>query len=803
MKLLEGKYGYFADNGKEYVITDWRTPRPWINVISNGLWGLTLSQAGGGYSWLSHAMLNRITRWNQDMTCDNAGKFLFLRDNDSSMTWSLTPAPMKPSFDQFTTVHGMGYTRFIAEKMGITTELTVFVPRDLSCEIWKLKVTNQSRIKRNLSLFSYLELLMGVFPDWHREFHNTFIRTRYDKSLNAIIADKTLWAASFQGDSGWNKPWPYDLFFMSDIEPDSYECDRNRFIGQYNSIADASAFKADKLSNRTGTGFDPIIGYHFDLTLHSDEVKEFTFCLGADLTINHEQLVKETIHTNSRNVHNNPESISSIRKMSWNSDELLNEVKLFWSDLCDKVKVDTPDQAINIMVNYWLKYQTVSCRLLGRSAYYQCGGAFGFRDQLQDSLIYLTLDPSGTEKQILHHAEHQKSDGSVHHWWHPVSEEGLFTNMSDDLLWLPYAVFKYLNETDDYEILQLEVPFYDTKADSTILNHCEKAVELALSRRSPRGLSLIGEGDWNDGMNGVGVKWKGESIWLSQFLYGILIDFVKVSQKCSMMANSSIRKKFESKANEYQTLADELKNAILKSGRAKDWFARATTDRNEVMGSENCKQGKIFLNPQTWAIITGLVDKEEGRKLLSHVEKHLYKDYGVLLFTPAYTVPDREIGYLTRYAPGVRENGGVYTHAATWAIIAQALADDSAKAYETFKILCPAYLSNSDPDKYSGEPYVMPGNIEGPESLHEGRGAWTWYTGSAAWYYRAILDYVLGVRVEDGKIVVKPRIPDNWQGFTAERTFRGKKVKISVGPKVEGISESISEGRVITIEYQT
>jgi len=765
MPLLQGKYGYFSDDQMSYVITDWRTPKPWINVISNGRWGLTLSQTGGGYSWLTHAMLNRITRWNQDIIQDDYGKYVFLRDNDSKRKWSLTPQPLQPEYESFCCTHGLGYTRFETAYQGIKTTQCVFVPRELDCELWRITIENATDKPRNLTLTTYLELLLGVFPDWHREFNKTFIRTSYDAGSNAIVAENTLWTAPLPGNAGWNKSWDYKAFFFSDQRPDSYECDRERFMGQYNGFQNAKAFSGDKLSNRTGTGFDPIISYQYEIKLAPGESRTLVFGLGA--------LKKDAMENGFKDM---------LNQAVKNSEGLLQQVKDYWKNVCERLIVNTPDPALNVMINYWLKYQAISCRLQGRSAYYQCGGAFGFRDQLQDSQIFLTLDPEKTRAQILMHAGHQQKDGTVQHWWHPISEEGRLTEISDDLLWLPFLAFKYVNETQKFDIFDETVPYLDG-GSGTVFEHCKSAIDKVLQRRSERGLALIGEGDWNDGMNGVGPAWKGESIWLSHFLYGIIVDFTFI---CKTAGRS------ESDIKHYAHEAERLKTAIWEHAFVGDWFMIATTDSGERLGCADAAEGKIHLNAQTWAVISGLADNAQSQKLMDQVEKHLYKDYGVLLFTPAYKTVRKEIGYLTRYAPAVRENGGVYSHAAEWVLIAQAMAGRKTKVYDAFVRLCPPLLSNADADRYKGEPYVTAGNVEGPESLHEGQGAWTWYSGSAAWLYSATIEYLLGVRVENGELVVKPNLPDGWPGFTMTRVFRGKKYKITVS------RENLSKDQYLT-----
>ena len=753
MKILQGKYGYFSDNGASYCIEDWKTPRPWINVISNGKWGMTISQAGGGYSWLNHSMLNRVTRWNQDILKDQDGKYLILRDEESNSAWSIAPQPLKPNYQSYLCKHGLGFTTFSTRYADIETEWTLFVPQNHSCETWQVRVINHSNKQRKLTLIPYFELVLGVFPDWHREFHQLFLRTRYDATKRSLIADNTLWSAPLPGEHGWNKDWPFRFFFLSSDSPESFTCDKEEFFGRLGDWRDAVAvFSGKKFSNKTGTGFEQIVSQRHSIVLNPGERKDLNFVMGI---LERDRF--ETDFPSYQNLLNSPETA-------------LDEVKSYWHELCSRLTVDTPDEALNVMVNYWLKYQAISCRLLGRTAYYQCGGAFGFRDQLQDSQIWLTLDPERTRRQIITHASHQQSDGTVQHWWHPISEEGLLTDISDDLLWLAFVTLNYLEETGDNSILEEVVPFLDG-GSGTIFDHCQRAIDKVLERLSPRGITLMGEGDWNDGMNGVGKDWKGESVWLSHFFIGILQGFSLLCGRMKSKGEEEIR---------YRKAAGDLREAVLKFALKGKWFIRATTDSGAILGSEECLEGKIFLNAQTWAVINGVVDGDQADDLMDNVEKHLYKDYGVLLFTPAFSVVNKEIGYLTRYSPGVRENGGVYTHAAIWAMWAQDKAGRTAKVFETFKRLCPPLLSNANPDRYMGEPYVTPGNIEGPGSQNEGRGAWTWYSGSAAWLYKSIIDNLLGVKPENEKLTIRPNLPSHWNGFTMKRSFRGEKYRIEV-----------------------
>ncbi|MDD5091988.1 MAG: glycosyl transferase family 36, partial [Candidatus Wallbacteria bacterium] len=375
MAVLQGKYGHFSDDGKSYVISDWKTPKPWANVISNGRWGLTIAQTGSGYSWLDHAMLNRITRWDQDLISDASGKYLFLRDENTGKFWSLTPMPLKPEFDEFSCTHGLGYTDFKGLYAKIRSSLRIFVPRGLNCEMWVLKIRNEGNTSRKLSSFTYFNPVLDVFPDWHREFHKTFVTSEYDEQHHALLFGKTLWTAPLKHDGSWNKDWPYRMFFMSDLPPADFECNRERFLGQYNTITEAAALSGAPLTGTTGTGFEQCATLHHEMELAPGQEITLVYCLGAEEKTNDASMLERY----SRAVSDH--------------ERLFRESCAFWTEFCDRLTVDTPDPAVNVLANFWLKYQAYSCRIMGRSAYYQCGGAYGFRDQLQDSLLFLSLEP--------------------------------------------------------------------------------------------------------------------------------------------------------------------------------------------------------------------------------------------------------------------------------------------------------------------------------------------------------------------------------------------------------------------------
>lgn len=750
-KKFRNAYGYFSEDGREYVITTPITPRPWGNVISNGDYGLMVSQNGSGYSWRGNAGQNRITRSFQDLIKDNWGKYFYVRDLKRNVYWSAAYKPVMRPYTSFSVVHGIGYSKFNQRIEEIDSELTVFVSAQDPVELFQLKLTNQSHEARELDVTSYAEWLLGFAPDEHREFHKLFIETSADAPRNTVYARKCLWG--FPDDKGRhnNVAWPYTAF-MSVSEPlHSFDCDKESFIGLYNNDDKPQAMRDSRLAGRTGRFTDAIAALQVQVNLQPYESKTIVFTLGAA-----EDGREDAAEWIGR--------YTSIEK----SERALQEVKDFWSRFIDSEKVETPDEAFNFMTNYWLKYQSISCRLWGKSAFYQVSAGYGFRDQLQDSQIFLVSEPEYTKKQLLLHAAQQFIEGDVLHWWFTIRGGGPRTNCSDDLLWLPFILDAYLRETNDFTVLDEMVPYLNGPAES-LYDHCKRAIERSFSRFSPRGVPLMGDHDWNDGLSAVGTSLKGESFWVAEFLYMILGSFGPVAR----------RRGDERFAQKCDTVRQSVKDALNRHGWDGEWYLQATTDDGLLLGSKGNEEGKIFLMPNIWAVISGAANAERATVAMESVTRYLLKDYGALLNDPAFTRPRPDVGYVTRYAPGLRENGGVYTHAATWAVWAYALVDQPELAYEAYRRICPPNRS-ADIETYKAEPYVTPGNIDGPLSEFYGRGGWTWYTGSSQWLHRVATHWILGVRPQADGLWIEPSIPAHWSGYKVTRKFRNALYKIEV-----------------------
>lgn len=777
-KKFKNEFGYFTPDGSEYVITNPKTPRPWVNVNANEQYGFVVSQTGGGFSWYGNSQLSRLNIWHQDLVRDDYGKYIYVRDQKNGKIWSTTWKPTCVKARKYEVRYGLGYSIFSTLYNEIETEQCMFVPLDDSCEIWKIKIKNLSKKKRTLSFFSYAEMCLGNGTDTHREFQKTFIETEILKKKNTIVGYKR--PALVPGFiSTGAKDAPLSAFLsVLNKKATAFDGDTETFLGMYGSLSKPKAVAEGKLKPKRmlEKWGDPCFASQVDITLRAGESDEIIFIFGRVPKVS------------------DASKVIAKYKKAGAVEKALVKVKKFWERLSEASWIETPDEAMNFLTNKWYRYQALSARMWAKTAYYQCSGGIGFRDQLQDSNCLLEAAPQLTRKQILMHAEQQFSDGTVYHWWHPGTGIGAHTEMTDDLLWMAFLSLNYYDETGDFSLFREKRAFVNTnpkrKAQmGTIYDHCCRAIDKVLSRWSKRGLPLIGEGDWNDGMSHVGLKWKGESIWLGHFLYGILNRFAVICEK----------QKDTTRAKRYRTRAKKLKQAINKHGWDGAWYIRATRDNGIPLGSKSQRRGKIFLNAQSWAIINDTATEKRARIAMKSAYKYLFQKYGPLLFTPGYDTLDTTIGYLSRYAPSVRENGGVYTHAASWGVQAAAKLGDGDIAYEAYCNMCPVYRAMK-PALYLAEPYVTPGNVDGPDSEKFGRGGWTWYSGSGSWMQKVAYNWICGIRAEAEGLVIDPCIPKKWKGFKAKRTYRGSVyyIKVKNPERVNrGIKKMTVNGREI------
>ncbi len=754
-KQFENKYGYLSKDGNEFIITNPDTPRPWTNIISNGDYGIAVSQAGGGFSWRTHVSLNRLTRWNQDLIRDDWGKWLYLHDLDSGKLRSLAFQPIQAEYDVYEARHGLGYSAFIQEFEEMRSEWTLLAAKEDPVEIWMVTLKNKGREKRRLQLASYLEWNLGAAPDNHREFHKLFIDTEFDTKLNALSAAKFIWEVPT--DRGhWNTNWPYTGFHSVSENVSGWDTSKDDLIGRHGGFHNPKGIKKGQFTQKSGRFQDAAASLAVDILLNPGEEKSLVFLLG--------QVDKQEGQSRSEQIKPYIEKYGSLAA----AQTELQKVKSFWEELTGRVQVQTPDAAFNTLVNIWLKYQTISAHLWARSGYFQQSGAYGFRDQLQSSQIWLPLEPDKMLEHLKLNARHQFQDGTVLHWWHPLTEEGLQTNMTDDLLWLPYLTTRYLREAADDSALDEQLPFYDG-GQGSLREHCLKAIDKVLQRVSKRDMPYIGAGDWCDGFSAVGLDWKGESIWLGMFLYRILLDWVPL-----------LKQDQPEKAAVYADWAQRLKKAVNSAGWNGQWYLGATKDDGSPIGDPSQSECKMYLNSQTWAVISGIADDERKNQVADAILNFLEGDNGFQLFHPAFHKPDRYIGYITRYAPGLRENGGVYTHASTWGVWAMSELGRADDAFRTFQKLNPFLQSAKDADRYQAEPYVLPGNIDGKDSGYYGRAGWAWYTGSAGWLFIIALENILGIQPTREGLKINPCIPAEWPEVRVQRRFRGALYDITI-----------------------
>jgi cellobiose phosphorylase len=742
--------GGFSADGTEYVIsTDARrrTPAPWVNVLANPRFGTLVSESGGGYTWSENAHEFRLTPWSNDPVSDASGEACYLRDEETGHVWSAAPLPARGR-GPYITRHGFGYTVFEHSERGIATELWVYVAREAPVKFSLLKLRNTSGRPRRISVTGYVEWVLGET----RSRSAMHVLTEKDGKTGALFACN-----------------PYGIefgdrvaFFDVDDTTRTLTCDRTEFIGRNGSLAAPAALGRVRLSGRIGAALDPCAALQVMLALDPDAEREVTFRLGA--------------------ARDGDEARALVARFRGTTAgrAALDDARDHWRQMLGTVRVETPDAAIDVMCNGWLLYQVLAARLWGRSGFYQSGGAFGFRDQLQDVLALLHAAPRLAREQILLCASRQFVEGDVQHWWHPPAGRGVRTLCSDDYLWLPFVTARYVLTTGDTAVLDELVPFlegrplnpgedsyYDLPTRSgevtTLYEHGMRAILHAL-RFGAHGLPLMGSGDWNDGMNLVGIAGKGESVWLAFFLCAVLSQFAAVARLRDDTA-------FAQKCDDDRA---ELMANIEKNGWDGEWYRRAYFDDGTPLGSAAGTECQIDSIAQSWSVLSGVADPARSRAAMDAVDRHLVRrDVALIeLLTPPFDRSPHHPGYICGYVPGVRENGGQYTHGAIWAVMAFAALGDAQRAWELVTMINPVNHANT-PEKialYRVEPYVIAADIYALPP-HTGRGGWTWYTGSAGWMYQLIVDSLLGIERTADKLRISPRLPRHWKGFKLRYHF--------------------------------
>ena len=747
--LLFNGIGGFSADGKEYVIitgAEHRTPAPWINVLANPSFGSIISESGQSYTWAENAHEFRLTPWENDPVSDKGGEVFYIRNEHTGHFWSPTALPAT-GISNYITRHGFGYSIFEHSEGGIFSSMQVFVDVADPVKFFVLKLRNQSGEKASLSVTCYMEWVLGDM----RSKTGMHIVTEVNTETGALIARNS-----------YNKEFDKRIcFFDTDDPGKNFTCDRAAFIGRNGTLAKPLAMKHKTLSGSAGAGIDPCAALQVSITLHPGEEQELIFRLGVGSSMD--------------------DAIALVRRCKGQDAAIkaLQLVKDYWHHTLTAVQINTPSQPLNILANGWLIYQTIVCRLWARSGYYQSGGAFGFRDQLQDVLAVLHARPGLARDQLLLCASRQFTDGDVQHWWHPPLGRGVRTQCSDDMLWLPYVAAKYLLHTGDKEILNEQVAFidgrelnageesyYDLPLQSatsvSLYEHCKAAIKHCM-RYGDHGLPFIGSGDWNDGMDLVGRHGKGESVWLAFFLYQVLSRFAEIA----LMQGDET---FVATCKEH---AATLSANIEKNAWDGNWYRRAYFDDGTPLGSSANDECSIDSISQSWAVLSGAVDSGRARIALTEADKRLVRPESMLiqLLDPPFDKSALDPGYIKGYVPGIRENGGQYTHAAVWMIMAHARLGNAQRAWELMDMINP--LNHADTaarmQVYKVEPYVVAADVYSIKQ-NSGRGGWTWYTGSAGWMYQLITESLLGIRREGDLLAFTPCIPPQWPSCTV--TYR-------------------------------
>ncbi|HTE13758.1 MAG TPA: cyclic beta 1-2 glucan synthetase, partial [Burkholderiales bacterium] len=740
--LFHNGLGGFSPDGREYVITTsvgHITPAPWVNVLANSRFGSVISESGMAYTWSENAHEFRLTPWSNDAVSDASGEAFYVRDEETGHFWSPTPLPCR-GVTPYVTRHGFGYSIFEHAEGGISSELTIYVDLDVAVKFSALKLRNDSGRARRLSATGYVEWVLGDLRP---------------KAAMHVISEIDSISGALYARNAYNTDFIDRIaFFDVDDETRTFSGDRGEFIGRNGTLKNPAAMTQSQLANKVGAALDPCAALQIKFELADGEEREIIFRLGAGPSLD--------------------ESLKLLRRCRGHAvaRDALENVRQYWRRTLGAIQVETPDQSLNVLTNGWLLYQTLACRVWARSGYYQSGGAFGFRDQLQDVMALIYAEPALVREHLLRCAAHQFREGDVQHWWHPPSDRGVRTRCSDDYLWLPMAMCRYVLITGDAAVLDEAIPFLDGRpvnadedsyydlpgrADesASLYQHGVRAILRGLNF-GERGLPLMGTGDWNDGMNMVGATGKGESVWLGFFLYEVLIRFSEIA----LVRNDP------SFAERCRTEAAQLQQNIERDGWDGEWYRRAYFDDGTPLGSASNAECQIDAIAQSWAVLSGAGDATRSRVAMDALDSRLVRrDHALIqLLDPPFDKSTLNPGYIKGYVPGVRENGGQYTHAAIWTVMAFAALGDPRRAWELFDLINPLNHASSEAAiaTYKVEPYVVAADVYAV-APHTGRGGWTWYTGSAGWTYRLILESLLGLRLEVDKLRFDPCLPADWK----------------------------------------
>jgi cyclic beta-1,2-glucan synthetase len=775
--------GGFTPDGREYAIylpPGSKTPAPWINVMAHATFGTMVTDSGLGCTWYGNSQSNRLTPWHNDAASDPQSEVVYLRDEDSGAIWTPTPLPVREN-DAYRTRHGQGATVFEHNSHAIGQELTVFVPigedgRGDPVKVMRLRLRNDSSRPRRITVYLFAEWVLGT----NREDHAPHIHTSYDRESGAVLAGQF-----------WNGNYTDRIAFAAASPRAGWHSgDRTTFLGRNGSPAVPAALGRIRLDNRTGAGLDPAAALQVPINLPRGAQAEVCFLLGQEESV---------------------EAARALIRRYPSGDQVqsrLDETRRWWDSKLGTLEVHTPLLSVDFLLNRWLLYQSLSCRFWGRAALYQSSGAFGFRDQLQDSMALVYAAPQIAQDHILAAAARQFAKGDVQHWWHAETGMGVRTRCSDDLLWLPYVTARYVEVTGDASILDQEIPFLEgeelkndeqeklfvpaiSQETAPLWEHCRRALERVCERTGAHGLPLMGSGDWNDGMNRVGPEGRGESVWLGWFLCAALENFAQM-----MDGMPSGRETAERWREARARIAEAIENSSWDGA----WYLRAFFDNGTPLGSHTNQEARIDSLPQSWAVLSNAARHDRAERAIRSADQQLVDESHSLvrLFTPPFDHSQPHPGYVMGYPPGLRENGGQYTHGSLWLAMAWARLGDGGRAVHLLKMMNPVELCRDPGDvaRYRGEPYVLAADVSSAPGM-EGRCGWTWYTGSAAWMYRIWIEEVLGFQLRGDVLTMDPVLPSDWPGFEIVFRYRSTRYEITVSAGAGMEKEVELDGRQV------
>lgn len=767
-----GKYGDFSPAGDEFIVTRYDTPLPWTNYLTNGDYCAVVSSTGGGFSFYKSHHANMVLRREQrNLITDRPGRYVYIRDQDTGEYWTVNVMPVKKEHTSYQAVHGMGYTRIESETNGIAGKITFFVPVGVDAEILRLQIRNQSSAARKLTVFFYEELQLGnfYFNEHERSITSMFQQVKHRDGV--LYGSYKLWSTSREPGDNFKSPnsWPYTVYVKSLTSPNAYETSQERFIGVHREVHDPIAVEQGSLSSLDNEGRYAVAAFQWNMVLDPEGAFETDIVTGIART--------QTVEAASGKVQSKQEV-----------DQLYEQTLNYWRNYVSAIQISTPDAEVNRNFNYWNKYQLFMNFSFGRApSYYHLEQSMGMRDSFQDAFGMIPLNPVKAREQILRVASFIFSDGSPCDVTSRIEYKAHKGIKVDVPIWMALATCNYIKETGEWGVLDEVIPYLDG-GEGTLYEHIVKGIQRIAGEPGIHGLPLFGGGDWNDSLNRVGEKGKGESTWLAQFIYFSIHEIKPLLRY----------KEDVDKLAYFEGICEQLQEAHENHCWDGEWYIIGFNDRHEPVGSKQDRVGNVYLNTQTWSVISGIGSEDRLNQAMDSVDKYLESDYGLALVRPAYDRLDENIGVSSAFAKGLKENGAVFSHATAFNLVGKAILGRGDDLYRVYKKALPF---SRDPDQYMSEPYVYSQFAAGPDSPDYGRGGYHWMTGTAAWMFRVVLDYMLGIKADFDGLRIEPCIPSHWRDYEVRREFRGATYLIKIR-NPEGVQTGVKKITVNGNEYE-